>query len=251
MQRINAYYYPNRVEVLADVDPTITTRNKIVYARTLKIHRGIDNNVVFTVKNSDQKPVNLTNHRLFLSVINDNDNSKYIEIEGSAVDATKGTFNFVLVKDEVNNLDQEWYNYALRAVATATNQEFLLFADDYFTARGQLQVHDGHAPAFNVSDTLVLADAGVNERLSSAVPLGLSNVFSFQIYFSNFTGTITPQATLDPLANINSGSWFDLTPVNYTTQAQTVFQSFDDGYTAMRYKITTTSGSVVKILSRT
>lgn len=250
MQRINAYLYPNRIEVQAEVDPTITTRNKIVYARTVKIHRGIDNTVVFNVKNSDQKPVNLANHRMFLSVIDDDNNTKYVEIEGSAVDAVKGIFSFVLPSGEVNNLDQERYNYALKAV-TAGSQEILLYADDYFTVRGQLEVQDGYAPSFTASATLLLTDVSEGVKLSSSVRAGLSNVYSFQIYFNNFTGTVTPQATLDPLANISNSSWFDLTPINYTAQTQTVFQFFDAGYTSMRFKFQITSGSVVKILART
>lgn len=250
MQRINAYYYPNRVEVLAEVDPTIITRNKIVYARTVKIHRGIDNTVVFTVKNSDQKPVNLTNHRLFLSVVDDVNYTKFVEIEGSAVDAAKGIFSFVIGAADVNLLDQEWYNYALRAM-TLSNQEFLLYADDYFTVRGELQVQNGYAPAFNPSNTLLITDAGEGVRLSSSVPAGLSNVYSFQIFFSNFTGTVTAQATMDPISSIDISSWFDLTPASYVDQSETVFQFFDAGYTAMRYKVETTSGSVVKILART
>lgn len=250
MQRINAYYYPNRVEVIAEVDPTITTRNKIVYARTVKIHRGIDNTVVFNVKNSDQKPVNLTNHQLILSLIDDSDTTKLIEIQGSAVDASKGVFNFTIPKSDVDNLDREWYNYALKA-RTASNTEFLIFADDFFTARGQIQIQEGFTPSFVASNILILTDTGAGTKISSAVVAGQSNVFSFQIYFSNFTGTITPQATLDPVAGINANSWIDLSATNYTAQTQTVFNFYDAGYTAMRYKVQTTTGSVAKILSRT
>lgn len=254
MQRIDAYRYQNRVEVLAEFDPTLTTRNIIVYARTIKVHRGIDNTLVFYVKNSDQKSVNLTGYRLLMSVVDDENASQFFEVEGTPVDITRGSFSFVIDKDDVNSLTGEWYNYALKAIVTATNQEIEIYTDDFFTVRGQIQVLNGYNPGFKTSGTLTfttqLDGSVLTSLVSGSYPTGFADQHTFQFYFNNFTGSITPQVTTQPIGSINENSWVNLPVTNYTSQTMSTFANYEGGYTAIRFRIVPTSGSVTKILAR-
>jgi len=55
-----AYLYPSKIPVYIFEDmASIKQRYRIVYARTLKLYRGIDNLLQFTVLNQEQKPVDL------------------------------------------------------------------------------------------------------------------------------------------------------------------------------------------------
>ena len=48
------------VQILDYSDPTIKTRNRVVYSRPITVYQGIDNPIQVVVKNQDQKNVNLT-----------------------------------------------------------------------------------------------------------------------------------------------------------------------------------------------
>jgi len=254
MQRTNAYYYPNRVDVLVDIFPGLITRNKIVYARTVKFNRGINNTVVFYFKDSDQKPVNLGGFSVYMSVIDDDDNSIFLETEGTAINAQKGIFSVTVDSNDLDLFEKEFYNYAVKLVDDTTNDEFPVYTDDFFTVRGQLQVLDGYLPTFRPSRQLTLTNLSAEVIISSAAsgeyPTGYNNLHSFQIYFNNFTGTIIPQVTNVPIGDIVEGSWTSLTSTSYSGRSDPDYMNFEGPYTAIRFRIEVTSGSVAKILSR-
>ena len=60
MPIITSYLYENKftVQILED-DPTIKTRNRVVYQRPIEIYRGADNPVTIYFKNQDQKAANI------------------------------------------------------------------------------------------------------------------------------------------------------------------------------------------------
>jgi hypothetical protein len=254
MQRTNAYYYPNRVDVLADINPNLTTRNKIVYARTIKFNRGINNTVVFYLKDSDQKPVDLLGFTAYMSVIDDDDNSIFLETEGTAVNAQKGIFSVTVDSNDLDLFEKEFYNYALKLVQDDNGDEYPVYTDDFFTVRGQLQVLDGYLPSFRPSRQLTLTNLSTEVVISSAAsggyPTGYNNLHSFQLYFNNFTGTVIPQVTNVPIGEIEENSWVSLPSTGYSGRSDSDYMNFEGPYTAIRFRIEVTSGSVTKILSR-
>ena len=253
MQRTTAYYYPNKVTVLVDVDPTITTRNQIVYARTIKVNRGINNTIVFYLKNSDQKPVNIQNSGLYFSVIDDDDNSIFLEVEGNIVDALKGIFSITIDSNDLDLFEKEFYNYAVKLIDDL-NIEYPIYTDDFFTVRGQLQVLDGYLPSFKPSRQLSLtnlsADVVISSAASGQYPTGYNNLHSFQLYFNNFTGTVIPQVTNAPIGDIVEESWTSLASTIYNNRTEPDYMNFEGPYTAIRFRIEVTGGSVSKILAR-
>ena len=60
MPIISSYLYENKftVQILED-DPTIKTRNRVVYQRPIEIYRGADNPITIYFKNQDQKAANI------------------------------------------------------------------------------------------------------------------------------------------------------------------------------------------------
>lgn len=253
MQYINAYYYPNQVNILFDKDSTLTTRNKVVYARTIKLHRGIDNTVVFTVKNSDQKPVDLTGYTAELNIIDDSDQSQLVQITGTATDAAKGLFQFVVSEIDLLSLDRNQYYYAIRFISSL-GVAAPAYVDDYWNARGQIEIGDGFRPRFQNSEVLTFTNITDPVKYTSikrgTYPTGYNTLHSFQLYFDNFTGTLTPQVTTSMLPEIPDNEWIDLSPVIYSSQTETAHISFEGTYTAIRFKATFSSGSITKILAR-
>ena len=60
MPIISSYLYENKftVQILED-DPTIKTRNRVVFQRPIEIYRGADNPITIYFKNQDQKAANI------------------------------------------------------------------------------------------------------------------------------------------------------------------------------------------------
>jgi hypothetical protein len=253
MQYINAYLYPNRIPVTLDLDATLTTRNKTVYARTVKLHRGIDNTLVFTVKNSDQKPVSLVDYTAELDIIDDIDQTQIVTISGTAVDAAKGIFQFVITELELLALDKNLYNYTIKVV-DALGTSSPIYTDDYWNVRGQIEMQNGFSIKFQNSTILTFTDIADPVKYTSlksgGYPSGYNLVHSFQIYFDNFSGTLTPQVTNVAISDITQSSWSDLTPIVYNDQTETTHIAFEGVYTAIRFKAVFDSGSITKILAR-
>jgi hypothetical protein len=60
MQQIPMYLYPNRVQVLANLE-TSNTEWKIMYQRIIKFYQGMTNTIEFDIKNAQQRKINIFN----------------------------------------------------------------------------------------------------------------------------------------------------------------------------------------------
>lgn len=143
MQTINTYLYPNII-IAQFVDPTIfTTRNRVVYTRTIKIYQGIDNPLQVQVKNQDQRPIDTTGYLVQVD-IQDPDVSGSVEsLAVTMIDATKGLGTVTIPRDVVNALDQRRYKLTVKLITQSTNQERPLYVDDNYGALVDLEVLPG------------------------------------------------------------------------------------------------------------
>ena len=129
MPLITSYLYENIIEVqVLDDDPTIKTRNRIVYSRPVKVYKNIDNIITIQFRNNDQKPANVVS-RSFTFALTD----------GNVTTTSVGTVT--LDQANVANLTQEYYNYTVSYTGTAVgNLTLPAYTDDNWGAAGQMQV---------------------------------------------------------------------------------------------------------------
>jgi hypothetical protein len=143
MQTINTYLYPNII-LAQFVDPTIfTTRNRVVYTRTIKIYQGIDNPLQVQVKNQDQKAINTTGYLVQLDIQDIESRGSVESLAVTMIDATKGQGTVIIPRDVVNALDQRRYKLTIKLINQATNQEQPLYVDDNYGALADLEVLEG------------------------------------------------------------------------------------------------------------
>lgn len=72
MQTVTGYLYNNWVECQINTDSDATTRNRIVYARPIKIYRNIDNTLKFVFKNQDQRRIHIYDYTITMSIFSTN-----------------------------------------------------------------------------------------------------------------------------------------------------------------------------------
>lgn len=259
MQVITSYFYPNIIEVQTDSDPLIETRNRIVYARLVKIYKGVDNVIKLQFKNRDQKPVNITGFVVNFTLLNDVDTNVLIQKNGTIVDAVKGIATVTLTEYDLIDLKSVLYNYTVSLVYP-NGSEQVVYADDNYEVRGEISVNDGCYPSFKESIDVNVTSLGNPDDFTSAVIAetlydGVSANHIAQFFFDNFTGTITLQATLDALPDVgSSGSteliWTTIAELTFADQSLTDYYAWDGVYTGFRYIIHRDSGDVTKILMR-
>ena len=143
------------VEVLDYSLPIITTRNRVVYSRPIKVYQGIDNPIQIVVKNQDQKPVNLTGYSLQIDIQDPlNQVTAYsfaANASGAYSNLTIGTTTLLFSADVVNSLDQRFYKLTARLIKTADSSQAPLYIDDNFGVPLDLEV----LPAYYASSTVI------------------------------------------------------------------------------------------------
>ena len=143
MQTINTYLYPNIIQAQF-VDPTIfTTRNRVVYTRTIKIYQGIDNPLQVQVKNQDQKAINTTGYLVQVDIQDMDAEGSVESLAVTMIDATKGLGTVTIPRDVVNALVHRRYKLTVKLITQSTNQERPLYVDDNYGAMMDLEVLPG------------------------------------------------------------------------------------------------------------
>ena len=162
MQTIEVFHYKNILEVQV-IDPAIyTTRNRIVYSRTIKIYQGIDNPIHVVTKNQEQKPANLTGYDVQVD-IQDPVNQQTVEtFTVNFTTQNKGLGSFTIPANVVNALDQRHYEFTVKLINLATNDETPLYIDDNYSVRLPLQVLSGYYSNTPIGPELIggILDAG-------------------------------------------------------------------------------------------
>jgi hypothetical protein len=143
MQTINTYLYPNIIQAQF-VDPTIfTTRNRVVYTRTIKIYQGIDNPLQVQVKNQDQKAINTTGYLVQVDIQDMDAEGSVESLTVTMIDAAKGLGTVTIPRDVVNALVHRRYKLNVKLITQSTNQEQPLYVDDNYGAMVDLEVLPG------------------------------------------------------------------------------------------------------------
>ena len=144
MPSITSYLYDNIIEVqVLDDNPTIKTRNNVVYSRPIKIYQGIDNPVQVHIKNQDQKSVNLTGYAVQVDIQDPLVQGSVESLAMVMTDITTGQGTVTIVRDVVNALDQRFYKLTIKLIKQSTNAERPLYIDTNFGALLDLEVLPG------------------------------------------------------------------------------------------------------------
>ncbi len=262
MQSVDIFYYPNNIDVQLNVDPTLQLRNRVMYQRTIKLYQGIDNLVKFTFKNSDQKRVNVQGWNIYFNITDDEEGSVVVTKPATIIgDPIKGEVLVMVTESDLMDLDYEYYAYSLSVRDPLTGIEQVVYTDDNYNARGEIHLLSGHYPKFQQSVKVQLPTISNSTITSSTVTADTptrqqSAHHTAQLYFAGFTGNVLVQTTLDALppngntsAN-TSVSWATVSSLSFDNVTGTTYTTWDGVYSASRFMIFPTTGTVTKILYR-
>lgn len=159
--QIQAYLYPNVIQIQILDLAIFSPRNRVVYSRPITIYQGIDNPVQIVIRNQDQKPVDLTGYQVQIDIQDPITKGAVESLAVAMTDITKGFGTATISKETTLALDQRRYKLTIKLITTATNQERPLYIDDNFGALLDLEVLPGwyESNPLNFSANAVI-DAG-------------------------------------------------------------------------------------------
>mgnify|MGYP006158058309 FL=1 len=219
-----------------------------MYARNLKVYKGVKNPIVIEMKNNDQKAVDITGKTFVFNVLDQEDRKTLISKTGTITNASKGKVQFDITESDLSNVSGSFLNYSI--LDNTTGERGAVFVDDNYGAMGNIEVLDGPYTQFRESSVITLPD---NNEVSVDARPNLnqdSALHTCQVSFTNFTGTLKIEGSMAALSELDTDEWFTITTKTYTAQANNVYINFNGVYSHVRFSRTLTSGTIDKILYR-
>ena len=230
-----------------------------MYARPIKLYRGIDNTLQLRLLNNDQKSVDVSTKTFVLNIV---DPTTHLVIKsktttlGNTTQSQAGKVDFDLTSTDMSSTNAGRFIYSIYEL-NSDSSKTIVYSDDEYDAEAQLQIFDSPYVGFTESTEVTfstMTSSTTDDNSSYALShahLDTDSLHTAQYYLDAYTGTITVQVTVDadPSSLLDS-DWVDLSSTTYTTQSGSVSVNFTGNYTAVRFKSVKTAGTITKVLYR-
>jgi hypothetical protein len=162
MQTINVYTYLPTVEVQLVGDFNTRTRNRQVYSPNIKIYRNIDNPVRLTVKNQDQKPVDLTSFDIKVDLVDFENKTVVATYTATKINVVKGICEIVIAAGDIIPLESR-YHYLMVKRSAIGQDDRVAYVDDNYGVQLTVEIHDSYLP-YDPTDLDLGSVADPNEQ---------------------------------------------------------------------------------------
>jgi hypothetical protein len=240
MQILPIYLYPNTLDVILDLDPTVQGVNRVMYQRDLTIQKGIKNQVRIQFKNSDQKRIPISNTSTFVfSMFDANSQRLLIQKNLNVLDdgvtlGLRGIAELTFTESDTLDLDVSSYQYAVTYRDPSDGTFLPAYSNTYYQMAGTLHIAEDVYPVLQPSQEIVGFLKSYNQA-SMLYEHKSGNIYAYPeynsntalhtvaMYMTNFKGTVLIQGTL-----YNSPHNFD----RYSTIQTLTY----DGFTGIDYQ---------------
>ena len=272
MQLNSVYLYPNKIDVFTNALASWQTeRYRRVYNRNLKTYRSVDNRIDLQVRNSDQKAADITGSTLVFNIITREGKDLILSKDCVTVSASSGKVYAILTQAELVNLESGFYNYSItqevRSPISGTDEYIVtsktpMFQDAQYGAIGTLEVSGdvlGEAEESLEITKFEYINPGTTGytdpryyTTSIIDALGntqtASSLHTFQIYSTNYTGTVKIQGSLSEGGTPHV--WTDIGAPIVLSGASQTYRNVTGKYNFFRIRHFPTTGTVDKVLYR-
>lgn len=234
MQSLPIYLYPNTLDIILDLDPTVKGANRVMYQRDLIIQKGIKNKVRIQFKNSDQKRIPISQNTVFVFSLFDATNQRLLLektldiLDDGTTFATRGLAELTLTESDTLDLDVSDYQFSVKIVDT-DGTYLPAYSNTYYGVAGFLKVAQDVYPVLQPSQEVVAFTQVYDDSIRAyrwvsgniyAYPEYNSNtaLHTAAAYMTNFKGQLIIEGTL-----YNSPSYYN----RYVTIATQTYDGFN------------------------
>ena len=265
MINYNVFQYNREIEVVCvdgDNTETMTTYlgNMPMYDGHHKLHKGIDNTLRFKIKDTDRKPIDLTNKTVVWKMYDRESRENVLFRYPVVTNAAKGMCSLTVTTADTIMLPEGFYQFAMYTVEDGVEQ--IIYTDTYDNAHGVVEVVDDVYPQFEDSqETSTFYFDG--QTYISSVFDGAGNtvksksIHTFAIYYEGFTGDVHIQGDLSVQPSSSDNDWFDMTPklmydpnITINNETGVIGYVVQANVNWIRVTFNKTAGSITKILLR-
>jgi len=250
MTVITGYLYAQRHTAVI-TDTGVTNLMSMFYTPPIKVYRGLDNRVRIEFKNRDQKRVNMADKSASIVILDKENGVAYVERALTTIDDARGIMEANITETDLLALDAKLYNYGIK-VTDGEGRVNPAYADDNYGANGTLEIAEGVYPTFveSTTESFSSGDTGSTITIKPYINRNTAN-HTAQIYFSSeFTGTLTIEGSINPSNSIQNADFTTIATKTYTAQTANDYINFTGVYSAVRFKRSTTTGTLSQILYR-
>jgi hypothetical protein len=218
MQILPVYLYPNTLDVILDLDPTVQGVNQVMYQRDLKIQKGIKNEVRIQFKNSDQKRIGVSSTLTYTFSMFDAVNQRLLiekplqVIDNGVTTSTRGLALLVLDASDTLDLTKSSYTYSIKYADPANGDYLPAYSNTYYGMNGTLYISEDVHPVLQPSQEVANFQKSFNASTqkyehksgnlyASPEYNGNNALHTAAYYMTNFKGTVYVEGTLNNTPN--------------------------------------------------
>jgi len=235
------YLYQQKQQVLlpATDGSYFQRRWQPVYAKKLKVNRGVDNVILFEFINQDQKPVNISGSTITYRMMSTDGDELLIAKDLVTLNALHGRAKVTLTSEELDNIEEQTATWSLERASG--NLYEAVFTDAYSAGRGQVEIVDSVYPDFVESTILELPEPTIKRSASngdrnytSMAYTANNTLTTFQLDFDNFTGNVVAQGSETQIGP----DWYDIgSQTVYTNQNTRSYINIDGRHNWIRFQL--------------
>lgn len=232
-----------------------------VYAKTMNLHKGVDNKLQFQFLNQEQKPVDITGKTIKFRLIN-YDGTEVLLTKGLTPELPlKGIAYLQLNAAEIEDFPAQQCHYSLEIPVGEFG--YPVFVDPAAGARGQINIVNSVLPSFVPSQEVTIptgqpfpnleANNSINNVLSNAntyyssvINTQDNPILTLQARLHEFNGDVTIEGTF----NSQLTDWYLITTSEYLETTETVGYTIKGYHPFVRMAFTSNTGVVSNILAR-
>lgn len=232
-----------------------------VYAKTMNLHKGVDNKLQFQFLNQEQKPVDITGKTIKCRIIN-YDGTEVLIHKGLTLELPlTGIAYLQLNAAELENIPAQMCHYSLEIPVGEFG--YPVFVDPAAGARGQINILDSVLPSFVPSESVTIptgqpfpnldsnnsienALPNANTYYSSVINTEDNPILTIQATFTEFNGDVTIEGT----TNQQLTDWYPITTTEYDNNTGTEGYTIKGFHPFVRMVFTSNTGAVTNILAR-
>lgn len=264
MHKQPAYLYQNIQTLYANLAP-IPTRFRKMYARPLKLYKGIENEFTLRLLNNDQKPLSVVGQTVVWQMIDPETTELKLKKTKQVEGADNASIKFIITENDLAPLEGKYYTYNAYLLSDQGKQQ-ILYGDAQQGAAVTVEIVENAFPQiypsveitdFTTSDIINYQDPDLSSY-SSAIDarpdLNRSNtaLHTAVFYSDNFNGTVDIEVSLES-AITGVTVWSILDTVIVTNSQAIAYKNFNGIYNWVRFRIRpseTNTGKIDKILYR-
>jgi hypothetical protein len=265
MHKQSLYLYNNIIGQYANLPTDTTMGYRKVYARPLKLYKGIDNRFTLKLLNGDQKLLNVVGQTLYWQLL-DQDTAELKFVISKPIEGSDNSNVVISISEaDLESVKSGFYTYSSYLV-DQNNRKTILYGDSQYGASVMVEIVENSFPQvypsieiteFSYSENYNIVNPD-NSFYSSAIDarpdLNSKNtaIHTAAIYSNDFSGVIEIEATLE----ISVGSivqWSTIASLQINSDDKLKYINFYGIYNWVRFRYIpeeNSQGTIDKILYR-